>query len=174
MPSGRPVVDEQAGNHWQTSPLQVDDSFRVARVAVAILEREVNRAEWRSPVIQRGSLTLRHRSDPHIAIKIFIDHGARLWAKIGFSGPAPSEAPLVIAVELTSLEPTDRSFQRDILRGRFKYYADPRQAPYTKWMIKPNVDHVYDLIVLPPGSCPDVNEEAVEALSERIRAAMEA
>lgn len=163
-------IDEHTGDSWRTTRLRQDDADRVARVAVAILHNEVNRAEWRSIVVQKGSLTLRHKSDPHKVIKIFIDHGARLWTRIGFADAPRREDPLVVGIELTALDSDERTVLRDQLRRRFKYYADPRSVPYSKWMLKPNMDHVYDLLVLRPGQpCLEVNEEEVWLLEQRIK-----
>ena len=106
----------------------------------------------------------------HKVIKIFIDHGARLWTRIGFADAPRREDPLVVGIELTARDSDERTVLRDQLRRRFKYYADPRSVPYSKWMLKPNMDHVYDLLVLRPGQpCLEVNEEEVWLLEQRIK-----
>lgn len=163
-------IDEHTGGCWRTTPLRQNDAARVARVAAAVLQNEVKRAEWRGVIVQKGSLTLRHKSDPHKVIKIFIDHGAKLWSKIGFADAPPREDPLVVGMELTTLDADERAVLRDQLHRRFKYYADPRSVPYSKWLLKPILDHAYDIVVLTPGKpCFDVNEEDVWLLEERIK-----
>lgn len=163
-------INENAGNPHRTSPIDKADVSRIARVVAYILTHYVDPAQWSAMIVRKGSVTLQHVRDPHRVIKVFVDENAGLWAKLGFSGAPPTACPVAIGIELTALDPFEREAVRDSIAQRFRLYADPRQAGFSKWWLQPVEDHRYDIVVLESGECEDVPWELAGDLERRILA----
>lgn len=162
-------INEQSGDWWQTRPLKEMPGSRQAVVTVAaVVETHyIHKDAWKPLMPHDGSVTFQHKEDNHSVITIFVDKDNKLAQKEGLS---LQPDPIVVAIELTTYDPFVRSGIREKLERMFHYYLNPEKPGRTKYRLKPNEDHFFDILFLEPGECPEVDDDTLVRIDEALDA----
>ena len=137
---------------------------RIARVTAIILNNYINQSEW-DLIIVEGSVTIQHKKNNSRVIKVFIDDSGDIFNKIPHW---TDDHAIIVGVELTTEDPFTKKLIRDNLRSTFGCnYIDP--VNNNKTYLAPQLEHLYDLVVLGNGVCPyDVSQELVNEIFTKI------
>lgn len=170
-------INEAAGQRFDTRPLVMADVHRLAVVAAYLHEHFLRddypgHDDWELHV-RAGSLTFQRENSPTDVVKVFLDHDREITNQLKLATVyRDADAPIVVGVELSGHTPFLRHLVRIWLKGTYRaQYLDPTGGG-TKYYIDPIRSHFYDLIVLPPGSCP-ASEELTAKYVKQITDALE-
>jgi hypothetical protein len=145
--------------HFQTAPIKDHKAgwaglTQVVSVIRAYFAEEEN---WTFTIpSSEGSVTFQHRRDPHLIVKVFIDHERELAKKYGLR---LNGTPIVVGVELTHYSPYQRDLIRQDLCLQFTHYMNPANTvqPRPKTALMPQYEHRLDVIFIPEGNCCGYN-----------------
>lgn len=141
--------------YFKTEAVRNNDWKKLCRVIVYILQVYI-RKDW---VIRKnkGSITIQNPNDPKEVVTVLIDYGNRLSRKVGIK---TYDDPVAVMVEIC---PQPEIF-KVLLREKLENLFGNNYLKGEEYYIAPNREHHFDVVILPPGVCKDIDGAAYDRL----------